>query len=149
MAFDQIIGASLTTAGGVIVGVFLFWWRTRGEEKEELRQWYAKTERLAERVINSQDRPSESDDDLASASYLRNTCAGVHSMLASHLAEAPSGVEADVVVSCEELVEACQSVKDVHLTESNFDPRVFPNASEATDQAEIVRTKAESARKEV
>lgn len=139
-----------TIAGGIgaaiisgLVGVFIVEYRYMIDDEAELEAWYTRTIRLSERVVNAE------DDVVVGAfhmmeklPYMRNTCAGVHTMMAEHLTEAPSEVDSDIIEKGENLVQGCQLVKDTDINHENF----LSNFRQAQEIAEDLISETEAAR---
>lgn len=89
-----------------LVGVALFFIKTRADQRSERKAWYQKTTRLARRVERAQKDEYEDMEGW----YARSTCAGVLTRLARHMENAPSGIDGSVLDASEDLLVECQWV---------------------------------------
>lgn len=99
-----------TVLGGAvsgIIGLLAVGYRNRQRRLEERKQWYNRVERLAQRI----QRVNYGSWSGPKPAIARNTCAGVHAELASHVAEAHPSVDESFLGKCESLIAECQKVK--------------------------------------
>lgn len=124
-----------TILGGLIsglVGVGLFYVRSRAEEKAELNAWYQRTIRLAGRI----ERADKNEYTGMDGWYARSTCAGVLDRLAKHVENSPARVDEDVLDVSEELLVRCQHVIELDEDTVQRDPKsVKKGMEEAAETA--------------
>lgn len=141
VAIESIVGGFLS---GVLGGVGAVEYRYRRNAHQELRSWYSRTERLAQRVC----RKNYNDWTGPKPLYARATCAGVHSELASHISEAPPSVDEHVLDLSDQLVSECQLVKHVREVDAERDSteveaRVASAAEVASNLEQMAREERE------
>ena len=146
IGWEIILGGFVS---GVIGGAGAVEFRYRRDKQRELQTWYNRTERLAQRVI----RANYDNWTGSKPFFARATCAGVHSELASHVADAPPEVNERPLRLAEQLVSECQLVKMMDRRELKLDggeyPEIRARVEEAADIAELVEDAARSEREAI
>lgn len=143
VAIESIIGGLLS---GALGGVGAVEYRYKRNQHTELRSWYSRTERLAQRVC----RKNYEDWSGPKPRYARATCAGVHSELASHISDAPPAVDEQVIGLSDQLVSECQLVKQMRKMDAEHNPtEVEARVAEAAEVASQLKKIAAKERKEI
>lgn len=149
---DMVIPSSI--AGPVVgafisglIGVGTVEYRNWRQGKAELKGWYDGAIRLAERLERAHIDKQYGGNH---GRYVRATCAGVHSKLASHVSEAPESIEEESLKAAEELIADCQRIVAVDERTAGSKPdRVMEPMEEALESADTLITEAKVAKRRV